>query len=138
MAANGQQFNASLGAWAKQTQANLDALVRQATQQLAENVIQSTPVDTGFLRGSWQPSIGEPATSQGKMDPSGAGTLAQIGLTIARLKAGGQFWFLNNAAYALHVEYGTSRMAGRYYVQSNVKRWPQIVNATAAELGLTK
>ena len=135
---NGQQFNATLGAWARKAGANLDALARQSAQQLADNVVRDTPVDTGFLRGSWQPSIGEPVDAEGKLDPSGAAAQAQIGLTIAGLKAGDRFFMLNNASYAVHLEYGTSKMSGRFFVGDNVKRWPLVVEQMARDLQLTK
>jgi hypothetical protein len=45
---------------------------------------------------------------------------------------------LNNASYAIHLEYGTSKMAGRFFVGDNVKRWPLIVEQMAHDLQLTK
>lgn len=134
----GQQFRAQLGAWAQQTQANLDALVRQSTQELAARVVQATPVDTGFLRGSWQPSIGEPKVAQGTFDKAGAIAMGMVGVAAAGMKAGDYFYMLNNASYAEHVEYGTSKMAGRHFVGNTVLAWAQIVDETAADLGLKK
>ena len=125
--ATGRQFKAQLGAWANQTQEKLDALVRQSAQELAARVVKATPVDTGFLRGSWQPSIGN--------GPAGAGP-GDVSLVAAQIKAGQQFYLLNNAEYALHVEYGTSKMAGRHYVGNNVAAWPLIVDQVAATLKL--
>lgn len=139
MAGSGQQFKASLGAWAKQTKGNLNALVRQTAQQMAQNVVNATPVDTGFLRGSWQPAIGKPAA-----DGPGPGGVAVVA---AGMKAGQQFFLTNNAAYALRLEYGfvgedslgrKYNQAGRFFVQSNVKKWPQLVEQVAVELKLTK
>lgn len=149
MATGGQQFRAQLGAWAKQTQANLDALVRQSAQEVASQVVHATPVDTGFLRGSWQPSIGKPASDDGAaaLDPGGGNTQAKIGITAAGMKAGEHFYMTNNAAYALRLEYGfvgadslgrNYNQAGRFFVGDTIKRWPMIVDEVAADLGLTK
>ncbi len=99
-------------------------------------MVQRTPVDTGFLRGSWQPSIGEPAEAKGSMDPSGAGANAKIGLTVANVKAGDRFFMINNAAYGPFVEYGTSQMAGRFFVTETVKQWPQAVDKVVKDLKL--
>lgn len=147
MATNGRNFKAQLGAWAKQTQENLDALARQSAMQVSENVVRGTPVDTGFLRGSWQPSIGAPSTDEGEPDKSGAGRMAQIGLTIADMGAGDRFYLMNSAAYAMRLEYGfvgkdslgrNINQTGRFFVQDNVARWPQVVAQIAAELKLKK
>lgn len=135
---SGRNFKATLGQWAAKAGANLDALARQSSQELSERVVLATPVDTGFLRGAWQPSIGTLQAKAGTPDRSGSAALSSVSLAIAEMKAGDRFYLTNAADYALHVEYGTSRMAGRFYVGDNVKAWPAIVNQTAAQLGLTK
>jgi hypothetical protein len=141
----GSQFNADLSAWANKAQAKLDGLVRQTCQEISENTVKDTPVDTGFLRGSWQPSIGAPAAAKGALDQSGAKALADIGLVVSGVKAGDRFFLVNNAAYARRLEYGfvgedslgrTYNQQGRFFVTRNVKRWPLIVRRMAKVLGI--
>lgn len=142
--AGGREFKAKLGNWAKATSAQLDGLARQSAQEMAERVVMATPVDTGFLRSSWQPALGKPAASYGKefglagsgAPAAAAQALTAIGVTISDMKAGDHFHFTNGANYAEFVEFGTSRMAGRFMVTDNVKRWNQIVQKTATELGI--
>ncbi len=144
--ANGRQFKATLGAWATQVGDKLDALARQSAFRMSRNVIQATPVDTGFLRGSWQPSIGAPATGAASPDKSGSARMAQVALTVAGLKRGERFYLINNARYAMRLEYGfvgedslgrSYNQQGRFYVGDQIKRWPQVVAAVAQELKLS-
>jgi hypothetical protein len=142
--ANGREFKAKLGAWAAKAGEQLDGLARQSIQQMCFQVVADTPVDTGFLRSSWQPSLGTPKAGAGQefgMGGSGASAaaakaLASIGVTITDMKLGEKFVLSNNANYALHVEFGTTKMNGRFMVTDNAKRWPQIVSKTANELGI--
>ena len=133
---SGRQFNLRIKGWAKSTTEKLDALARQSCQQIAENVVRATPVDTGFLRGSWQPSLENPVAADGVPDQSGAGVLSSIGLTISGMKAGDVFYLTNNAAYGPFVEFGTSKMAGRFFVTTNVKNAKAVVRRVAKELKL--
>lgn len=139
MAAPSQVFKAQIDAWLNKQPQKLDGFARQVCFEMAERVVDATPVDTGFLRGSWQPSIGEPSLDhQGKTDKAGAAAQAAVALVIPQVKAGDRFYMMNNAAYARPVEYGTSKMAGRYYVTDTVKKWQSVVDQVAAELGLKK
>lgn len=125
--ANGQTFRLDLSKWAAATQDKLDALVRQTCQEMAERVVRDTPVDTGFLRGSWQPSIGSPSEGTGP----GVGAVSVVA---AQMEAGQRFFMINNASYARYVEYGTSRMAPRYFVRDNVGRFQSIADKYARQL----
>lgn len=125
---NGKQFTADLSAWAKKAGAKLDALARQTSQEVAGRVVQATPVDTGFLRGSWQPSLNAPKGAQG------AAVVPNVGLVVAGMQAGDTFWMTNNARYARFVEYGTTKMRGRFYTTDTVSQWKSIVQKVASEL----
>lgn len=141
---NGREFKAKLGAWAEKAGDQLERLARQSIQEVCFRVVADTPVDTGFLRSSWQPSIGSPAAGQGTVTGSaGSGAqaaaakaLTAIGVTITDMKLGDKFHLSNNADYALHVEFGTTKMQGRFMVTDNAKRWNQIVSKQARELGI--
>jgi hypothetical protein len=146
MASNGKQFKATLGAWALKAGDKLDALARQSALQLSEDVVKATPVDTGFLRGSWQPSIGAPAGGGGALDASGAAAQASVTLAVQGIKRGDRFFLINNARYAMRLEYGfvgqdslgrTYNQTGRFFVGNAVKRWPRIVARVAQELKLS-
>jgi HK97 gp10 family phage protein len=58
-----------------------------------------------------------------------------VALSIANMKAGDTFWMTNNASYARFVEFGTSKMAGRFFVTDTVAQWKSVVAAVAKRLG---
>ena len=130
-----QTFMADVSAWAAQFPTKMDALARQVSQEMSERVIVAAPVDTGFLRSSWQPSIGQPKAADGSAGGQGK-AIAEVSLVAPQMKAGDVYYMTNNAKYAQHVEYGTSKMAGRFMVTDNAKRWPVVVNKVAKDLGL--
>jgi hypothetical protein len=115
---------------------------------VAKAVVLATPVDTGFLRGSWQPSVGAVQVADSAsvgLDAGGAAAISQISLAVAGMKTGDVFHMRNNAAYARRLEYGfvgqdslgrTYNQAGRYYVSDTIKSWPQIVARVAKDLKL--
>ncbi len=111
--------------------------VQQSISDLAEDVVATTPVDTGNLRGSWQPSIGDP---EGSVETSGAHPGAAIAAMIDNIKLGETFTMVNGAVYAMRIEYGfvgpdslgrVYNQAGRFWVASAIAKWPQIVSRNA-------
>ena len=72
--------------WARETERRLRAVLREAAQDVAENVSvggahsPGTPVDTGFARAQWQATLGE--TTPVAVDPPAGlqeGALASAG-----------------------------------------------------------
>lgn len=143
--APGQNFTKAMDSWAHLAAAQLDALARQSIQELAERVVLATPVDTAFLRGSWQPSIGGyDMAAVGSPDAGGARVMSQTGIALSGLPLGETFYLVNNAVYAMRLEYGFVgedslgryyNQAGRHFVGNAIVAWESIVAKTAAELG---
>lgn len=133
---NGGVFKLSLAKWAAQVQVDLRALARASCQELANRVVEATPVGvTGNLRSSWQPSIGGTAAFSGKAQV--------IAAVVGDLEIGDVFMMRNNAAYAMRIEYGfvgadslgrVYNQQGRYFVTQNVAAWPSIVADMAEQL----
>lgn len=130
-----------IAAWAKKVGVQMDQLASQTSQEMAQMVHAATPVDTGNLRGNWQPSVGPqmPAASNAAAKYG----VSEIGAVAADMKAGTKFFFLNGTVYARRVEYGfvgtdslgrTYNQKGRFYIRNTVKKWPQIVAKVAGEL----
>jgi hypothetical protein len=136
-------FRRSIGEWAKKT-TNLEGLARVSCQDLAETVIDDTPVDTGFLVGSWQPSLN--AIDLSETEGMGNGyAQSRIGVVVSDLKIGDTFYYTNNAVYARRIEHGFVGYdsLGRYYNQKGrhmvigaVAQWTLIVNNAAKKMGL--
>lgn len=125
-------FSVEIANFVKKTKDREARFIREFSQDLAEEVIKETPVQTGFLRSSWSAAIGAPDTGQvgikgtieSPSDPSGA--FSRIALNLLGVKGGDTIFISNNAEYAPHVEYGTSRMAARAFVRRTLARANQI------------
>lgn len=60
----------------------------------------------GSLRGNWQPSIGQPVTTEtNRIDKSGAAVTADVFREAKRLNMGAIFYMTNNLPYAARVEF---------------------------------
>lgn len=152
MATTGQQFVADLESMVVNAQGRMEALARQSVQQACEEVIQNSPVLTGFFRGNWQPKLNGPPSVQGQQSPSDntidADKLsdksgAEIALVVSQMKSGDTFWLVNNTIYGPRLEYGfTGRdsagreihQPGRFFVRKTLQRWAAIVRKSAIDL----
>jgi hypothetical protein len=141
----GKEFNANVSKWAKQFKIDMDALARQSCMSVSYRVVRRTRVDTGFLKGSWQPSLTSPNPGPRKAGaaPGNGANQAMIAAVCAGMKAGDRFWMVNNAAYALRIEFGfvgedsigrVYNQQGDYNVTKAMKAWPQIVGRVAKSL----
>lgn len=108
----------------------LDKVRRASVLELFKLVIESTPVDTGRLRGNWQATINTPATAAiDRDDASGSLALAQAVANLGSLVD--VVWFTNNLPYAESIEYGHSRQAPEGMLRRHVASWKRIVDAKA-------
>lgn len=141
-----QTFRANIDKWHAATNEKIEAFARQVCAEMGEQVVTETPHDTGFLRGSWQPSIGEPKSGEATNDPSGKMAISAAALVAADVKLGDKFYMANNAVYAKRVEYGfvgedslgrKYNQAGRFYVADTVARFKSVCRKVARDLKLT-
>lgn len=149
--------------WKAETVEAREGLARQSIQELAKRIVENTPVDTGFLRGSWQPSIEKMIVNTGTRAPKGLRTALKgahtpeargaaasgyVGPKVAGvvlgMKLGDKFYMSNNAAYAMRIEYGFRgedslgrkyRQLGTLFVTGTIGQWPSIVREIAPTLG---
>ncbi len=151
--ANGQTFIDDMMRFASGSQAKLDALARQSTLELAIRIQDNTgpPIGpniiTGFLIGSWQPSIGAPPPMpNGEAELSQKDTAAELDVVLSSLRIGETFYYVNNAAYAMRRNYGftgTDSLGrhyaepGKFFLEKTVAQWPDIVAEMAADLQFT-
>ncbi len=141
-----QSYMAAIDRWEQRVPQELLAIAQQAIMNLTQSVVVDTPFDTGFLRGSWQPSIGDlPGPKKSvTLDPGGGMALADASLAVANLTLGETFYYSNACIYARRLEYGfvgedslgrTYNQAGRFYVTMNAMAWPTFVNQAVLEVG---
>lgn len=114
-------LDARLDSVADRLTAGVEDLFADMMKFVAAAVVISTPVDTGFARGNWRPSVNTPSTTPTSvLDPTGAAT-------IARATAVGRFWrvgdtaFLtNNAAYIGRLNQGSSPQADAGFIRAAI------------------
>lgn len=96
-------------------------ILRAIGAEVGEQLVAATPVDTGYARANWRPSINVPAVVPiSALDPTGAQTAARI-KTVSRLaRIGDEVWIANNAPYIGKLNQGSSPQAPAGFVQSSV------------------
>lgn len=92
--------------YAQKQNLRMDKVAAAAILETTSAVIRRSPVDTGRLRGNWQPSVNAPAGGTVEStDDNGAATVAKAAPVITQ-SIGGVFYLVNNLPYARVVEYG--------------------------------
>lgn len=140
------KFAADMKAWSEEAKAKMDTVVRVGTMDIIEEVVRTTPVDTGFMRSTWAVDLNERSTRPLLDKPEGlsadGGTLpidtAAISLAIQAGKAGDVFFVSNGARYAAMLEFGTSKMAPRAWVRAVMARAQLIFDEAARRIGGAK
>ncbi len=105
-----------------------EKLVTRLTLNVTANLVETTPVDTGWARANWVPKIGTPRTrtagtraaaENGKIDrsPQTDGLLSVLGY-----KLGPSIFISNNVPYIKKLNAGSSSKAPAAFVQSAVLR----------------
>jgi hypothetical protein len=124
-------FSASVSKWKNLTEKNLLDVARESIQDVIREAQLPVakggrmPVDTGFLRNSLVSGL------NGSLGNSGGDAYV---LTIAGMKAGDIARFGWTANYAVHQEYGTSKMTGRHFAGSAAAKWQKFFDKNAARI----
>lgn len=130
-------FSAAVDSWVQATKERTEAVFHKAAEKVAEEVQDRTPIDTGFLRASFQASgAAMPAIRpeyRGAPSASYAADIGPIQLIIRGVPVGGTVYLGFTASYAPYIEYGTSKMRPRRMVAQTAQRWPQIVQESVRE-----
>jgi hypothetical protein len=100
-------------------------IIKQLTIETTAEVVKATPIDTGWARANWIPSVG---------DPVDATTGSKDGVTTSRQEAGvaevlttytlrrGNLFITNNVPYITKLNEGTSTQAPSGFVQQSIAR----------------
>ena len=111
----------------KKVAGNLDRqtarLLSLVTTAVGTNLVTDTPVDTGFARGNWRPSINAPLLSpQSALDPTGGATIAKIAAIGKVARPGDVVIITNNTPYIGSLNAGSSPQAPAGYISSAVSK----------------
>nr|DAH62777.1 MAG TPA: putative tail component [Caudoviricetes sp.] len=133
-------FSGDLARFVYRTQRRMIATFQTSAQILAEEIIERTPIDTGFLRASFTVSLNAPVLMDGS--EGGAQNLAEI----AKAGIGDTIYLGFTARYARRIEYGFEGpdSLGRVYhqrgegmVRLSAQNWPFHVKQAIQELKAT-
>lgn len=105
-------------------------LIRRLTLEATANLIEDTPVDTGWARANWVPRIGTPFESvSGTREQAEAGNVVTSDREagIAQIAAqyqirDGAVYITNNVPYIIYLNEGRSNQAPSGYVQNAISR----------------
>lgn len=103
--------------------------VRRISLDITSNLIESTPVDTGWARANWIPSVTTPeegtdgtrAAAEAGNVSTGKQTAGQVKLGLYQL-AQGQVFVANNVPYILRLNDGSSSKAPAGFVEAAIKK----------------
>ena len=132
-----EQFTAQLDGLINRTKTRMEEVVKESVLRIGQTVVQRTPVQSGFLVGSWFVSINNGEVDfVGGEDTTGANSQIRIASALEAYQLGNTVFILNSTYYAPFVEFGTVKMAPRSFVRSTAGDAPQIVNATIRDFNL--
>lgn len=106
-----------------------ERVIRKITLDLTANLVETTPVDTGWARANWVPSIGFPRVGPATDSPTVAIVPPQVivqqaamsGIFAYRLGQGSVF-VTNNVPYIVELNEGKSAQAPTGFVQAAIRK----------------
>jgi hypothetical protein len=126
-----QSFSAAVDAWVLKSRQRLEAVLKTSAQYVHEDVVNRTPVDTGYLVNSITGSIDGPLPLRGEQGDGYAAPSFDLVLAGASLADTVYISFVAN--YAAHVEYGARGRQGVGMVRLAAQAWPQHVARAVAQ-----
>ena len=110
---------------ARELEDQLSDVAKGLTLSVTANLVETTPVDTGFARANWVPNIGQPAAGP-VGSPSRVDSSAQTsGLTTVASTydiTQGPVYVTNNVRYIERLNDGSSQQAPAGFVQLAIAR----------------
>lgn len=128
-------FSAQINSFVEQTKDEMTELFQNVVIAIGTSVIKMSPVDTGRFRGEWQFTIDTPAVAQnGRIDPSGNESIAEVVDGALMLQIGQTAWLVNLLPYAIPLEYGHSDQAPNGMVRITIARFQELVRKEAERI----
>ncbi|GAA2817231.1 bacteriophage HK97-gp10 putative tail-component [Aminobacter aminovorans] len=129
-------FAATVGQWAQKVEGALEAVFKEAAQELVSQLNQLVPVgETGFLRSSLMVSTtAMPTLTRANPGMSVPADLGDILLVINSADLGDTIYLGYTANYAAFVHFGAQGRTPRPWVTMVAQRWEMIVAEKAGEV----
>ncbi len=124
-----QEFSSSITKLHK----HLNGVIKDSIKHVTSNIINMTPIKTGYLKGNWQASINSFSnTPVAVLDKAGTYAKSQVFSRLVSYDAlNKDFYFYNVTPYGLLIEYGSSSQSPAGMVRVNVAQWPHIIDKYA-------
>lgn len=108
---------------------HVEQIFKALTLEIDRELRISTPVDTGFARANWVPSVGSPELTD--LDAAAATMAHAAGVAgVLRFKLGdGALWVSNGVSYIQILNYGTSQQAPAMWIEAAVDRAVATISA---------
>ncbi|MRX33219.1 HK97 gp10 family phage protein [Aminobacter sp. MDW-2] len=129
-------FAATVGQWAQKVEGALEAVFKEAAQELVSQLNQLVPVgETGFLRSSLMASTtAMPTLTRANPGMTVPADLGDILLVINSADLGDTIFLGYTANYAAFVHFGAQGRTPRPWVTMVAQRWEMIVAEKAREV----
>ncbi len=116
-------------------------LISHVAEEIGREIVPATPVDTGFARANWRPSVNAPASEPITfLDKTGEATVSNIAVVARLYQLGDVFFIVNLVPYIGDLNEGSSPQAPVGFVQiaiaSGVKRGVLTFQASRPSRGL--
>ena len=111
--------------------------IRATVSELAEETINDTPYDKGYLQNSWmvllnvKPSLSDVSTTT---TPGGAAAKLQVADAMAGFKLGDTIHFANMQPYAAYVEFGTAHQRPQLMLSRALDAWAHNIKEALGRL----
>lgn len=135
-------FALELKNFAKHSERKMNLVAKKSAIELFADIIKSTPVDQGRLKGNWQPAINKfddsttENTDKSRQGQHSASSKAKLVNELNSFELGDTMTLSNNLPYARRIEFeGWSKTkAPAGMVRINVIRWQQHLDEQARKL----
>lgn len=115
-----------------------NTVIKKTAEALLTDIIMSTPVESGQLRGNWLTTLDNPDVStslKGTTDKSGFKTIGnsrQVLRSFSINKGNSKIYMSNNLEYANKIEFGQHSQQAPYgMVRINIVKFDQLLNKEA-------
>jgi hypothetical protein len=124
-------FSAQVDDWVRATKERVEVVFHEAAQDIAEEIVAKTPVDTGYLRHSFAASGEQMPMIRAEARPAEGAKYSfdagPINLVIMNVPLGKTIFLGFSASYSTFVEFGAQGRPARAMVRLSAQNWEWIV-----------
>lgn len=102
----------------------IEQVFKALTLEIDKELRIATPVDTGFARANWVPSVGSPSLGEVQGEAEHAAGVSQV---LSFRLEDGSTWVCNAAEYIQRLNYGHSKQAPAMFIEAAVDRAVQAI-----------